>query len=154
MKSLERRIFEFLVFNNGVYVNPHRVVFTLLGDYSVHLSVKCPFRRFRRNIAVEYFYSCEDVAYFLIKFDIKVFADLGKIKPVVIQELYLQGQGRLFCLVKEGYLIFQLENGAMKVMDDDRDLVFEISGMLNSAGEFIDYTRRYYQEIYGRSGAY
>jgi hypothetical protein len=148
MKPLERRILEFLVTNNGVYVNPHKVVITLINDYSVHVSVKYPGKRFRRDVVVEYFYSCKNISHFIGKFDIKAFADLGKIKPLEILKLYAAGDGWLFCLVNEGYLIFQQMKGVMKVVEDAIDRVYELNGLLKDSEEFINYTRGYFREKY------
>ena len=146
MKSVERRILEFLMNRNGVYVNPHKVIITLMGDYSVHVSVRWPGKRFRAGVVVEYFYGCEDLGCFVGKFGINAFSDLGKIKSCEILRLYSEGDGWLFCLVNEGYLIFQPMKMAMKVVDDDIDRIQEIGTLLNGSQDFINYTRQYYRE--------
>lgn len=150
MKLLERRILEFLVAHDGVYVNPHGVVMTLMSDYSVHVSVGWPGKRFRGNVVVEYFYSCENVGCFIGKFGIGAFSDLGRIKAFEIRRLFSEREGLLFCLVNEGYLIFQQIEGAMRVIDDDVDRVHEINGFLNDSEEFINYTRWYYRDRHNK----
>jgi hypothetical protein len=150
MELLERRILEFLVTRNGVYVNPHGVVVTLMRNFEVHVSVGWPGKRFRGGVAVEYFYNCGSVGCFVREFGIGHFADLGRIRPGEIVRLYLGGDGWVFCLVNEGYLVFQKMKGCMRVVDDGVDRVIEISGLLNDSEEFINYTRGYYSEKYNK----
>lgn len=144
MNAIYQRISDFLMQKDCGYTNPHQVTITLYNDLEILVSFSYPKYHNDEQLSFDIFCIFDTIQDFLNVFKIKSFADLGKIKSSLLEDLYSRGIGQIYCLVGIYEMTFLKKDGYM-IVTDSRNNSHTLQRLLFKSEEFIDYTRHYYK---------
>jgi len=145
MKYIIKAIHDFFDPLENVYVNPHKVVFTLMID-EICMSAPWPGFNAKNNVALELVYNSGTLSQFIKEMAITNTNDLDRITPSHLIDLYMNGKASVFCLVdqKPGYRIyFRRHNGKIMVTGDHM-AAHTVYASLKTAADFIKYVDTQY----------
>jgi len=149
MKNINKAVKDFLFNYIGLYHNPYGVEFSSDCDNenAVYMGVDYPGETFNEYVSVELIFESETTSGFVEAFQVQSVSDIKDITPQQMLDLFYKGKTSIFCLVEDNpnasHLMFRKQNNVLLATDED-DSIHEVPVPLETAQQFIAYTRQYY----------
>lgn len=127
--------------------------YTIINDYGVLFNRLSPGFMFVDSpwpgyciTDISLVYLCNDASEFFNRLEIENATQLDLVKPEVFLKLFRAGEVIVVCSVDEDQTLeFQMNDGKLMANKEDSKMEHEVTPHLETAGDFIEYTKQYFR---------